>query len=93
MTEEERREDLREKIDHLHKMVRHIQSEIHHIAKKELGTMDVVFIEVSDFWKCNISPIGWCIYRAVPFSSKSRCLFCDDKSERTPNESEGSAKE
>jgi len=48
---------------------------------KEAG-FDPEELAVTDYWKCENSPVGKCVYEAFEDPCHDRCIFCGDPEER-----------
>lgn len=72
---------IREKYD----AIRHIEGEIEAIARQWVPGYHFLDYKVSNFWTCEQSPIGWCVFRLEERYGGLRpttCKFCGQPVER-----------
>jgi hypothetical protein len=65
-------------------LIEHTQYEIDEIAKIHIPDFHFLSHKVSSFWKCNKSPIGWCVWDIDKrgYHINVTCYYCHNPVER-----------
>jgi hypothetical protein len=61
------------------------QSEVNEIAKLVIPDFHFLDYAVSNFWECDKSPIGWCVFKLEEIGGalrKTHCRYCGGPVER-----------
>ena len=67
-------------------VIEHHEGEIESIAREHVPDYHFMDYKLSNFWGCDESPVGWCVFALDENSGKltidSRCKFCGQPVER-----------
>lgn len=76
--------DTRELIKAQFQIIDRANAEIRNIAKKSIPDFHFMDHKVSNFWRCNESPIGWCVWDISEkgFHIDCCCYYCGGPVER-----------
>lgn len=77
---EEAQQSIREKYERIRKY----HSEIDNIAKRHIPDFHFLNHRVSNFWECEKSPIGWCVWdiKENGYNIDCQCYYCRGPVER-----------
>lgn len=57
-------------------IIENAQHEIDRIAKEHIFDFHFIDHKVSNFWKCELSPIGWCVWYFNMNGVNQGCRYC-----------------
>ena len=59
-----------------------IEGAVRTLAKMAWPNFDWMYHQISTFWRCKDSPLGWCVYDNMEDRYHDDCLFCHEPEER-----------
>lgn len=74
-------EELIEMEDELRELQEKIERKRYDLIFDETGLQSSE-VTIDDFWGCEKSPIGWCVYDKVEDPAHDSCVFCGEPEKR-----------
>ena len=80
----EMNEEAQQLIKEKYEQIRKYHSQIDNIAKRYIPDFHFLNHKVSNFWMCEKSPIGWCVWdiRENGYNVDCQCCYCKGPVER-----------
>ena len=78
----DKQEALRRQIQFHARVREHHAGEINRIAKMHIADFHFLDLQVSEFWTCDKSPIGMCVFTVDEYGRKLECRYCGGPTER-----------
>lgn len=75
-------EEIRNKIQELRREQEILEAKVSQVAQEGMPEYNSLWYVISDFWKCEKSPIGLCVYDDEKDQYHDDCIFCHNPEER-----------